>query len=247
MTLGDFSLQAEAYGRARPGYPEELLEELLYLAEIGVHDPVCDLGAGTGILTRQLLARGLRVTALEPNPLMRSLAEAGTAAHWREGTFEATGLSSDTFALAIAAQSMHWADLPRALPELHRILRPDGRLCALWNSREHDRHPVLAYTQALIRERVQGFDELYHERDWARLLTSTGHFLDPMLRATQHVVPMTPGRYLDLWRSHNMLNHLLGPEALSKLLGELAVRVQAEGWREIRVPYLCRAWIVRRA
>ena len=246
MTLGDFTSQAHAYARARPAYPEEMLEDLLHIAEIGEGDPVCDLGAGTGILTRQLAQRSLRVTAVEPNPRMIDLAGELPGVHWREGTFEVTGLPSDTFDLAIAGQSMHWADLPRALPEIHRILRPDGHFCALWNDREADRHPVLAYTYDLIRTRVPGFDELYRARDWSAHFVSTGHFCDPVTRALRHVVPMSCERYIDLWRSHNMLNHLVGPDVLAEILGELAAKLEREHWQGVRVPYVCRAWIVRR-
>lgn len=51
MTLGDFSAQADAYARARPTYPAELIDRLV--AHVGAKpgDAVADLGAGTGIFT----------------------------------------------------------------------------------------------------------------------------------------------------------------------------------------------------
>ena len=61
-----FGEVADAYERARPGYPEEAVRWL-----VG-EEPrdVVDLGAGTGKLTRSLVALGHRVTAVEPLPEM---------------------------------------------------------------------------------------------------------------------------------------------------------------------------------
>ncbi len=65
MPLGDFTEQAEAYGQARPSYPDDLLDALMEHVGVSAGDSVVDLGAGTGLLTEQLAARGFRVIAVE--------------------------------------------------------------------------------------------------------------------------------------------------------------------------------------
>ncbi|MDW8339428.1 MAG: class I SAM-dependent methyltransferase, partial [Thermoleophilia bacterium] len=61
-----FAEVADAYERARPGYPEGAVRWL-----VGTQPrDVVDLGAGTGKLTRALVAQGHRVTAVEPLPQM---------------------------------------------------------------------------------------------------------------------------------------------------------------------------------
>src|SRR5215831_16634856 len=62
-----FGAAAAAYERGRPPYPPQAVDWLL--PEGAGH--VLDLGAGTGKLTRQLLGRGLEVTAVEPSDGMR--------------------------------------------------------------------------------------------------------------------------------------------------------------------------------
>src|ERR1700755_1366206 len=61
-----FDEVAEDYDRHRPGYPDVLVDQACEAAAIGPGAEVLELGCGTGQLTRSLLARGLRVTAVEP-------------------------------------------------------------------------------------------------------------------------------------------------------------------------------------
>src|SRR4051812_40577488 len=108
MTLGNFSAQAEAYQRARPTYPESLLDELIADAQVSAGDAVADFGAGTGIFTRMLVQCGFAVTAIEPNDEMRMRA-AVPEATWINGTFEASTVETESQHWAVASQAFHWA------------------------------------------------------------------------------------------------------------------------------------------
>ena len=57
---------AADYDRHRPAYPDHLIDRACQVAGIGRGDHVLEVGCGSGQLTRALLARGLRVTAVEP-------------------------------------------------------------------------------------------------------------------------------------------------------------------------------------
>jgi SAM-dependent methyltransferase len=61
-----FNEIAGEYDRHRPAYPDALIDQACQLAGIGPGAPVLEIGCGTGQLTRSLLARRLRVTAIEP-------------------------------------------------------------------------------------------------------------------------------------------------------------------------------------
>jgi ubiquinone/menaquinone biosynthesis C-methylase UbiE len=242
---GDFSPQAEAYAKARPGYPRELVDHLMELAEIAPGDAAAEVGAGTGIFTALLAGRGLRLTALEPNAGMRAKARPLPGVEWRDGTFEETGLGTSSQRWAVAAQAFHWAKPERALPEIHRVLVPGGRFTVLWNNRDVASSEVLRWTRDAVERLVPHFDEGYRARDWGEVLTSTGHFLAPAATEVHHTVAMSDRRYLDLWRSHNLLNAAAGPEGMAALLDEIAGRLA--GRERIEVPYLCRAWTVQAA
>ena len=141
-----FAEVAGAYERGRPDYPEEAVR---WLAGDEPRD-VVDLGAGTGKLTRALVALGHRVTAIEPLPeMLELLPAAAPGAFAILGNAEIIPLPDAHADVVTCAQSFHWFDHPVALPEIARVLRPGGRLAYVWNSRD-DREPWVARLSTLI-------------------------------------------------------------------------------------------------
>ena len=135
-----FALVAEAYERGRPGYPDEAVR---WLAGDAPSD-VVDLGAGTGKLTRSLVALGHRVTAIEPLPeMLELLVAAAPGAFDLLGSAEVIPLPDEHADVVTSAQAFHWFDHDVALPEIARVLRPEGRLALVWNVRD-DRVPWVA-------------------------------------------------------------------------------------------------------
>jgi SAM-dependent methyltransferase len=129
-----FSRSADAYERSRPGYPDEAVEHFVSRLPAGAR--VLDLAAGTGKLTRPLVASGLEVVAVEPVAEMRAALPSDVRA--LEGTAEAIPLPNGYVDAASVGQAFHWFDGERALPEIHRVLRGDGVLGLLWNRRRED-------------------------------------------------------------------------------------------------------------
>jgi SAM-dependent methyltransferase len=128
-----FGPAAHIYERGRPPYPPEAVDWLLPPGS----PRVLDLGAGTGKLTRELTARRLPVTAVDPSDgmlgeLRRVLP--GVPAH--RGTAEDIPLPDDSADVVLVAQAWHWVDPQRAVPEIARVLAPGGRLGLLWNLRD---------------------------------------------------------------------------------------------------------------
>jgi ubiquinone/menaquinone biosynthesis C-methylase UbiE len=245
MTLGDFTRQADAYQGSRPAYPSNLLDALILDAGIVTGDPVADFGAGTGIMTQLLIERGFDVSAIEPNESMRQRASV-PGARWIDATFEQSSLADTSQKWAVAAQAFHWADPQRTLPEIRRVLQPDGLVTVLWNNRHPGLSEIVDWTENAIRRFVPEFDEAYRNRDWAGILESTGDFTFLNQRTVNHTTPMSHARYLALWKSHNRLNTIAGPDRFARFLAKLTDHLQQNPGEPIDVPYRCESWSARR-
>ena len=136
--LRRFSSRVDDYVRYRPTYPATLLDFLGARAGLGPGCAVADVGAGTGIFTRLLLATGARVFAVEPNADMRRAAEAESSGDPRfvsvSGKAEATTLPDHSVALVTCAQAFHWVDPGLMRQECRRILAPNGWCAIIWNT-----------------------------------------------------------------------------------------------------------------
>jgi SAM-dependent methyltransferase len=157
-----FTDRVDDYVRARPGYPDALVE--LLAAELGLLPPapVADIGSGTGLSAEPLLRRGHVVYCVEPNAAMRAAAEArlGGLPGFRsiDGAAERTRLPDAAVDVVLAAQAFHWFEPDRACAEFRRILVPGGRVVLVWNTRRTRGSPFLEGFEALLRRHGTDYD-----------------------------------------------------------------------------------------
>lgn len=157
----------DSYQRGRPEYPPALVDWLD--VQLGVREGtrVIDLGAGTGKFTTLLARTGAAVTAVEPVDAMRQkLSESLPGVRALAGTAQALPLPDGEVDALVCAQAFHWFADAQALGEMHRVLRPGGRLGLVWNVRDESCDWVAAITEIITP--YEGDAPRYYTGRWKR-------------------------------------------------------------------------------
>jgi SAM-dependent methyltransferase len=167
VALDGFGSAAQSYGRGRPDYPEEILGWLIEALEIGPGKTAIDLGAGTGKFTKLLLQAKANVIAVEPIDAMRAeLAAELPGIRALADTAQAMSLGDATADAVVCAQAFHWFATEAALAEIHRILKPGGKLGLIWNVRDDSVDWITAITKIITP--YEGDAPRYNNGKWRR-------------------------------------------------------------------------------
>jgi SAM-dependent methyltransferase len=227
-----FGAAARVYDTHRPRYPDQIIDDLLMQSP----QTVLDVGAGTGIASEQLLARGASVLAVEPDPRMAEIAR-GKGIPIEIGTFESWDPAERRFDLVVFGQSFHWVNPDVALPKVHRLLSAGGHLALMWN-RLLPTHPTRSDLAAIYRDYMDPGSPLV-DGSWNGPIDSehrTDGLIAPITAAGFTVEERTYPRddhysteqWLDL--SFTYSNHLvLAAEKASELRTRLAERIGSNG------------------
>src|SRR6516164_10517969 len=130
-----FGLAADQYDLIRPGYPDDLVTDVLaHCGGAGV--TAVEAGAGTGKATRAFAGQGLPIAAVEPDPAMAGIL-AASCAGYPGVTVVVNGFESYVPAapcgLLFSAQAWHWMDLEVRWQHAAATLAPGGSLALFWN------------------------------------------------------------------------------------------------------------------
>ena len=249
--LGDFTGLSDNYSKYRPDYSDSILEMTLALIEKEKHEiDFVDVGAGTGIWTRMVHAKGLNSTsAVEPNLEMRSFGKLQSPdISWSEGSAENTNLKSDSADWLSMASSFHWTEPKRSLPEFSRILRQGGIFTALWNPRIIKGNTMLEEIESYIyflnpsiKRISSGLSGITNNLE--AIILESGCFENVCYSEASHTIKMTHERYIGAWNSVNDLQVQLGSEDFPKFIKFIENTINQVDLIETK--YLTRSWSAR--
>jgi SAM-dependent methyltransferase len=247
-----FGAIAEQYDRHRPSYPSQLVEDVIAYAGAHAGDRALEVGPGTGKATLPFAARGLQITAVEPDDAMaelarRRLAEAGLDAQILSADFETAfdqaGLPEQAFKLLFSATAWHWVTPARRNQLAARALVSGGALAPFWNRPDWSTNPLCAQLEAVYTDIQAEFGampsgpmnplgqpaEIRVASDWleAEFADQTG-FTDIEVRTYPTPVTYTTEEYLALIGTHSD-HHLLSAESRDPLFERIAHVIDAAG------------------
>jgi SAM-dependent methyltransferase len=224
------------YDRVRPGYPPEAID--WFAGQLGLRPgrTVVDLAAGTGKLTRPLLATGARVIAVEPSEgMLAVLRRRAPEAEAMTGTAEDIPLPDGSADALVVAQAFHWFANDSALREIHRVLRPGGALGLVWNRRDLSA-PAHALLEAAMARAV-GDTPRHRDGDWSRVIHASPLF-EPLASAElPNDQALAPGGLVERAASTSFIA-AMGEAERRELLAEVA-RGEAALPKPVVLPHIC--------
>ncbi len=132
----DWGRASGDYGHYRDIYPASFYEKMAGLRLCTQGQRVLDVGTGTGVLPRGMYGHGASFTGIDISPgqvavARRLSAERGMDIEYRVAAAEELPFADASFDVVLAAMCFFYLDERRALPEIHRVLAPGGRLCII--------------------------------------------------------------------------------------------------------------------
>jgi SAM-dependent methyltransferase len=249
MKFGSFSNLAVNYATTRPGYSLEFLS-FIFPPLIPSQTTFADVGAGTGIFSRQIRDYGVeKVFAIEPNLEMRNQGISNSENKeiiWVDGSAENTNLENASVDVLSMASSFHWTNTGQALKEFSRVVKPGGKFIAVWNPRKIHQ-PGLEYEVNLIlKEFLPGYvrkssgyspfcDNL------PKTLIDSDLFSSVKYSEADSERTIASSDYIKLWQSVNDIQVELGEVQFAKFL-EKVIKLM-EGELMVTVSNVTRSWV----
>ncbi len=215
-----FDQAAAAYDEARPGYPPELIDQLVEAAQFPAGARILEIGCGTGQITVPLAERGYEIVAVELGVNLARIAARNLSSfpHARvvHSLFEEWAPGEPLFDLVLSAQAFHWIDPDIGYPKIRRLLADHGYLAVVYNLFPGGTGPIYRDLDAVYQNHFPHRDEQAAPQSLqssvARTLASirsSGLFSEPMIWDHAWIETYTTDRYmklLDTFSDHRTMN-----------------------------------------
>jgi SAM-dependent methyltransferase len=250
-----FNEVAQLYDEARPGYPDQLIEDVLALSEISPEGSILEIGCGPGKATLPFARRGYGMLCLELGADLAALARRNCRQYpqvkIRNIAFEDWELQEESFDLVISAQAFHWIPPEIGYPKIAKALKRTGSVALFWN---HYPCPDTEFYRALEelyqahapqlaqRARRLSSEELISKREAE--LNATGFFEPAMVKRYPWSAQYDADQYLKLLNTHSDFRNL-AEATRQKLFAEIGELIKRFGG-VVERPYLAVLYFARK-
>ena len=162
-------------------------------------------------------------------------------------TAEKIDLSDASVDAVVAAQAAHWFDAPRAAKEIHRVLKPGGKLILVWNVR--DETSGIFRELSRLMEEYEGDTPRYKSMKWKAGFDQSNLFSAFRLTEFAHSQNGTVETVVDRVGSVSFMAALSADEkskALEKVREIVAHHPEVRGKPEIELKYITRVYTAER-
>ena len=243
-----YSPAAEAYNKARPGYPQALIRQVLEIAQLSSSSKILEVGCGPATATVAFAQLGCRMHCLEPNPDFYSLAQQNCQAYpnveIQNSTFEEWSLEADKFDAVLAATSFHWIPSEVAYPKAANALRRNGRLILLWNKQLQPTYEVyqrLAEVYQAHAPSLDQFEDLETQekilQGLGKIVIESGQFNNLISSHIESEITYTVDQYLTLLNTYSPYLKL-APQNKQALFNGLRDRIERDFDGSLQLSYL---------
>lgn len=145
------------YAQYRDIYPASFYKRAFLAEGLGIAGQTClDLGTGTGVLPRAMYPHGANwvgadITAEQIAFAKRLAAAQDMQIDFRVAPAENTGLPDSRFDCISACQCFGYFDRVKALAEIHRLLKPNGRFLILYMAWLPFESEIAAASERLVK------------------------------------------------------------------------------------------------
>lgn len=213
-----FNTAATLYEEVRPGYPEELIQDVIDLSGLEDHSRILEIGCGTGKASRPFAERGYELVCLDIGAdlivVAREKLKAFPNVSFVEQAFE--GWESErTFDLIISATAFHWVDPNVRYLKASEVLKPKGFLAVFSNQHVRKDEGFFAESQSL-------YDKYYLSLTTNRPTHATTNFpgveafQEPMQRVYPWTQTYSSAQYIKLLGTYS--GHIALPDKNRSLL-----------------------------
>ena len=245
---------ADLYDRVRPGYPDELLNDLNDLAGIAPGSRVLEIGCGTGKLTVQMAELRCEIIAVELGPHLADIARKNLTPFPNvsviTASFEEWSPPAEPFDAVVSATAFHWLDPKIRVPKAADVLRPDGSLATI-------------LTHHVAREQDAFFNDVQEcSKRWdpaspdyraprpeevpidTEEIEAAGRFGQPVVRRYEWEVAYSTAAFIDLISTYSA-NLVLVPEVRKGLFSCTADLIDTRYGGRVTKPYLTELQVAR--
>ena len=214
-----FNTAATLYEDVRPGYPDELIQDVVELSGLSDHSRILEVGCGTGKATQPFAECGYELVCLDIGADLIAVAkerlEGFPNVSFVERAFEEWE-SDEKFDLVISATAFHWVDPKVRYLKASKVLESKGFLAVFSNQHVRKDEGFFAESQSL-------YDKYYSSLTTSGPTHATNFpgvetFQDPIKRVYPWSQTYSSEQYIKLLGTYS--GHIALPEKNKRLLFE---------------------------